>query len=127
MRGPCCYQAMSKLIIVKSMVGIILCLFHVQPEDGHYQVPKHVVVPYYVENALYSANKYSCVRRVLTLYISYFIEHNGDDEPYDYTIFVISCVRNSHNPCNLNFSVSQGNLVPFTSKLFRFYGILLHI
>jgi len=23
MRGPCCYQAMSKLIIVKSMVGII--------------------------------------------------------------------------------------------------------
>ena len=24
MRGPCCYQAMSKLIIVKSMVGIIL-------------------------------------------------------------------------------------------------------
>ena len=26
MRGPCCYQAMSKLIIVKSMVGIILSL-----------------------------------------------------------------------------------------------------
>ena len=26
MRGPCCYQAMSKLIIVKTMVGIILCL-----------------------------------------------------------------------------------------------------
>jgi len=26
MRGPCCYQAMSKLIIVKSIVGIILCL-----------------------------------------------------------------------------------------------------
>ena len=26
MRGPCCYQAMSKLIMVKSMVGIILCL-----------------------------------------------------------------------------------------------------
>ena len=24
--GPCCYQAMSKLIIDKSMVGIILCL-----------------------------------------------------------------------------------------------------
>ena len=24
--GPCCYQVMSKLIIVKSMVGIILCL-----------------------------------------------------------------------------------------------------
>jgi len=26
MRGSCCYQAMSKLIIVKSMVGIIVCL-----------------------------------------------------------------------------------------------------
>ena len=26
MRGPFCYQAMSKLIIVKSMVEIIICL-----------------------------------------------------------------------------------------------------
>ena len=26
MEGPCCYQAMPKLIIDKSMVGIILCL-----------------------------------------------------------------------------------------------------
>jgi len=26
MRGPCCYQAVPKRIIVKSMVGIILCL-----------------------------------------------------------------------------------------------------
>ena len=26
MRGPCCYQAMSKLIVVKSKVGVILCL-----------------------------------------------------------------------------------------------------
>jgi len=24
--GSCCYQVMSRLIIVKSMVGIILCL-----------------------------------------------------------------------------------------------------
>jgi len=32
----------------------------VQPEDGHYQAPKHVVVPY-VENTLYATNKYSCV------------------------------------------------------------------
>jgi len=46
-------------------------------------VPKHVVVPY-VENTLHSTNKYSCVRRVHTLYISYFIEHNGDDEPHDF-------------------------------------------
>jgi len=48
-------------------------VFHVQPEDGHYQVPKHVVVPY-VENYLYSTNKYSCVRRVHTLYIWYEIK-----------------------------------------------------
>jgi hypothetical protein len=41
MRGPCCYQAVSKL-------------------------------------------KYSCVIRVHTLYISYFMEHNGDDEPRVY-------------------------------------------
>jgi len=46
-------------------------------------VPKHVVVPY-VENNLYSTNKYSCVRRIHTQYISYFIEHNGDDEPHGY-------------------------------------------
>jgi len=54
----------------------------VLPEDGHYQWSKHVVVPY-VENTLYSTNKYSCVRPVHTVYISYFIEHNGDDEPHD--------------------------------------------
>jgi len=34
--------------------------------------PKHVVVPY-VENTLYSTNKYSCIRRIHTLYISYAI------------------------------------------------------
>jgi len=45
-------------------------VFHVQPEDGHYQAPKHVAVPY-IENTLYSTNKYSCVRPVHTLYISY--------------------------------------------------------
>jgi len=49
---------------------------------GHYQALKNVVVPY-VENTLYSTNKYSCGRRVHTLYISYFIEHNGDDELHD--------------------------------------------
>jgi len=42
----------------------------VQPEDGQYQAPKHVVVPYVV-NTLYSTNKYSCVRPVHTVYISY--------------------------------------------------------
>ena len=60
-------------------------MFRVQLEDGHYQGPKLVVV-HSVENILYSTNKYtsSCVRRVHTLYISYFIEHNGDEEPHDY-------------------------------------------
>jgi len=45
--------------------------------DGHYQAPKHAVVPY-VENTLYSTNKYSCVRRVHTLYISYWITKATD-------------------------------------------------
>ena len=57
---------------------------HVQPEDGHYQAPKHVVVPY-VENSLYSTNKHSYARRVHALYINYFIEHIADDEPHDYS------------------------------------------
>ena len=62
---------------------VIHVVFYVQPEDGHYEAPKHVAVPY-VENTLYSTNKYSCVRRVQTHYTSYFIEHKGDDEPQDY-------------------------------------------
>jgi len=65
----------------------MFCIFHVQPEDGHYQEPKHVAVPY-VENTLYSTNKYSCFRPVHTLYISYFIEHNGDDERHNRTQFI---------------------------------------
>ena len=57
------------------MYVLYRCLISIslQPEDGHYQAPKNVVVPY-VENTLYSTNKYSCVRRVHTLYISYFIQ-----------------------------------------------------
>ena len=39
-------------------------------EDGHYQGPKHVAVPY-VENTLYSTNKYIYIRPVHTLYIGY--------------------------------------------------------
>ena len=37
----------------------------------------------------YSTNKYSCVRPVHTLYISYFIEHKGDDEPHNYFHYLI--------------------------------------
>ena len=48
-------------------------VFHVQPEDGHYQVPKPVVV-LYVENTVYSTNKYSCIRPVHTFYIRYEIK-----------------------------------------------------
>ena len=58
-----------------------LQVFHVHPEGGHYPVPKHVVVPY-VENTLYSTNKYSCVRRVHTLYISYT---HMSSEPTNFT------------------------------------------
>ena len=43
-----------------------------------------MLLPSYVLCDLYSTNEYSCVRPVHTLYISYFIEHNGDDEPRDY-------------------------------------------
>jgi len=50
-------------------VKICLIIFHVQLEDGHYQAPKHVAV-HYVENTLYSANKFSCVRPIHTLYIA---------------------------------------------------------
>ena len=57
-------------------------MFHVQPEDGHYQEPKHVVVPY-VENILYSTNKYSCVRRVHTLYSSYVHHTTQPNIPHD--------------------------------------------
>ena len=43
--------------------------FNVQPEDGHYQAPKLVVI-LYIENNLHSTNRYSYARRVYTLYIS---------------------------------------------------------
>ena len=66
-----------------------------QPEDGHYQAPKHVVLPY-VENTLYSTNKYSYVRPVHTLYISYLTEHNVDDEPCDF----INVLKHSREKCH---------------------------
>jgi len=53
---------------------------------------RRLIVVLYVENTLYSTNKYSCVRPVHTLYISYFIEHSGDDEPHD-TV----CKKNQQN------------------------------
>ena len=46
---------------------------------------------------LYSTNKYSCVRRIHTLYISYFIEHNGDDEPCDCITIDLSMVPSSES------------------------------
>jgi len=57
--------------------------FYVQPEDGQYQAPKHVVVPH-VENTLYSTNKYSCLGCVHTLYISY----------HHYTFILLRTERN---------------------------------
>ena len=48
----------------------LLVEYKVLSEDGHYQAPKSVVVTY-VENTLYSTNKYSCVGRVHTIDISY--------------------------------------------------------
>ena len=53
----------------------------------------HVVVPY-MKNTLYSTNKYSCVRPVHTLYISYFIEHKGRNEPSNYSVrHIMLCLR----------------------------------
>ena len=49
---------------------IISCT--VQPEDGYYQAPKHVVVPY-VENTSYSTNKYSCVDKKNQLDVTFCI------------------------------------------------------
>jgi len=47
---------------------IAYLVFYVQAEDGHYKSPKHVVVTY-VENTIYSTNKYSFVKPVNTPYI----------------------------------------------------------
>ena len=66
-------------------------MFHVQPEDGHYQAPKHVVVPY-VENTLYSINKYSCVRRVHTLYISDYVRCGFACVTANYSIQRLQCM-----------------------------------
>jgi len=74
------YTHLTQLYLLVQYNFLISISF--KPEDGHCQAPKHVVVPY-VENTLYSTNKYSCVRPVHTLYISYFIEHDGDDEQHD--------------------------------------------
>ena len=68
-----------------------LIVFHIQPEDDHYQAPKHVVVPY-VENTLYYTNKYSCVRPVHTLYISLFrdiSENEANITPWNFKPRVI--------------------------------------
>jgi len=86
-----------------------LTVFHVQLEDGHYQAPKHVVVPY-VENTLYSTNKYSCVR----LYISYFIEHNRADKPHDFKLgglyFISGCQALHQTSAVLILAVHEANV-----------------
>ena len=74
-------------------------------------MPKHVVLPY-AENTLYSTNKYSCVRRVYALFISYFMEHNRDDEPHDSSqhpihkhplpTFLPQCDKPSFTPIQFN-------------------------
>jgi len=42
------------------MVWVAWRMFHIQPEDGHYQAPKHVVVLYVINN-IYPPD--SCVRQ----------------------------------------------------------------
>jgi len=65
------------------LYNCLISISFTQPEDGHYQAPKHVVVTY-VENTSYSTNIYCSVRPVHTLYFGYFREHNWDDETHDF-------------------------------------------
>ena len=56
-------------------------MFHIQPEDGHYQVPKHVVVLYVIIYISINPPD-SCVRQQIHSNSS-LQRHNGDDEPYE--------------------------------------------
>ena len=38
-------------------------MFHIQPEDGLYQAPKHVVVLYVINNI------YMCIHQIVVLYV----------------------------------------------------------
>ena len=62
---------------------LIMAIFRLYMKYLLSSYTKHVVAPY-VQYTLYSTTKHSCVRRVHTFYVSYFIEHNEDDEPRDY-------------------------------------------
>ena len=66
-------------------------------------MPKHVVVPY-VENTLYSTNKYSCVRRVHTLYIGY------PSHPFYLKSILILCP-------NLRLGISSALFLDLTSLI----------
>ena len=58
---------------------------HVQPEDGHYQAPKHLVVLYVIiiYIYIYIYTLHSCVRQYIHCNIVYY-KHNADDNPYDF-------------------------------------------
>ena len=57
-------------------------MFHIQPEDDHYQAPKHAVL--YVINNIFIYVYQIVVLDSRYIPISFIIKHIGDDEPYDY-------------------------------------------
>ena len=91
------YHLKYLLFLLKHPVYIKYKIFTIPPETPCIYHIQNVVVPY-VENTLYSTNKYSCVRPVHTLYINYFIEHTGGDEPHDYWTHVYMNLFTRNSP-----------------------------
>jgi len=75
------------------IVSYSYLLFHVQPEDGHCQAPKQLVVPYVVNTIYTSIIKESCVRQVHTLHISLIKLHFVG---LYYTIILQDTVQKKH-------------------------------
>jgi len=55
-------------------------VFHIQPEDDHYQESKHLVVTYVINNIY--------IHQIVVLDsrytpIQFIMKHNGDDDPYE--------------------------------------------
>ena len=81
-------------------------VFHIQPEDGHYQAPKHVVVLYAI-NYIYIYPPDSCVRQQIHSNLVYFLRcnlieyfdlQNEGTELYHLTGCHISEDLKCHNP-----------------------------
>jgi len=66
-------------------------VIHVQPEDGHYQAPKHVVVLYVIIEKIYTSLHHIVVSdSKFTYSIIVYYKHNGGDETYDSAFLVLT-------------------------------------